>query len=63
MKRSGDRAIGKSVDRNDNLTAETRKRGEEQQQNLTTEARRHGEGSDESAISVPPCLRGELSLI
>jgi IS5 family transposase len=43
MKRSGDRAIGKSVDRNDNLTAETRKRGEEQQQNLTTEARRHGE--------------------
>jgi hypothetical protein len=50
VKRSGDRAIGRSGDLKSELTAETRSRGENQKP--TTEARRHGEGSrDRGAAS------------
>jgi hypothetical protein len=50
MKTWGDLVIGKSGDRKGELTAETRKRGEETSEHLTTEARRHGEESEECGL-------------
>jgi hypothetical protein len=49
MRRSGDLVIGRSGDREYELTAETRSRGENQKP--TTEARRHGERSDDRVIA------------
>jgi hypothetical protein len=55
MKRSGDLMIGRSGDRKNKFTAETRRRGENQK--LTTEARRHGEVEDRDKRSGPDCVR------
>ena len=50
MKASGDPVIGRSGDRKNDLTPETRRRGEETSGHLTTEARRHGEESGDRDI-------------
>jgi hypothetical protein len=50
MKASGDLVIGRSGDRKGELTAETRRRGENLQK-LTTEARKHGERSGDLVIA------------
>jgi hypothetical protein len=49
MNRSGDLVIGRSGDRKGELTAETRRRGENQKP--ATEARRHGEESGDRVIA------------
>ena len=50
MKASGDLVIGRSGDLQDELTAEARSRGENQEP--TTEARRHGERSGDLVIDA-----------
>lgn len=54
MKASGDLVIGRSGDRKDELTAETRSRGEEISKHLTTETRRHGESCRSSEFPDHP---------
>jgi hypothetical protein len=67
VKRSGDRAIGRSGDLKSELTAETRSRGENQKpttetrrhgekQKPSTEARRHGESEGENKCPEPECI-------
>jgi hypothetical protein len=58
MNGSGDRVIGGSGDRKDELTAETRSRGENQK--TTTEARRHEERSGNRDIEKS-CHRKDLA--
>ena len=53
MSRSGDLVIGRSGDRKGEFTAETRSRGDVDE-NLTTETRRHGESHRNTVFSDHP---------
>lgn len=54
MKASGDLVIGRSADWKNELTTETRRRGEESPGNLTTEKRGHGRNHRGSVFSDHP---------
>ncbi len=56
MKASGDLVIGRSGDQKNELTAETRKRGERLQKS-TTETRRHGESHRDVVLPDHPITR------